>query len=890
MSDAATYPLVLDLAGRRAVVVGGGPVAARRARRPGRGRCRRACSSRPWVCEDLRDLVEAGRRHLAGRATTPAATSTAPGWCTPRPATRRTDDLVAAHAEGARVWCVRADDASLSAAWTPAVARAGDVTVAVTAGGDPRRATTAARRGRARPGHRRAAAAPPPPGRHRARRPGRRRPGRPRADQRARPAAARRGRRRAGRPAGAARAGRRPRPDGRRRSTSARPPGTTRCRRRRSTGCSSSTRQAGRRVVRLKGGDPFVLGRGGEEALACLAAGVPVEVVPGVTSAIAVPAHAGIPVTHRGRSRQVTIASGHEGLDWASLAAARGHPRAADGGQPAWRWPPPSWWRTARPPTPRSRSSSRASRRRSAPRSAPSRRSPTWPASATCSRRPSSSIGDVVDLHAVLGLRHWADAPPLVAVAHGSRDPAAAAATRSLLAAVRTAAPGPDRARGLPRPRAAPAEPTWRVAAARRPVRRRAAAARRGLPQPGRHPGRPRAGSGRGDAGRRPGAGPAAAAPRWSDGSPRPACRRATRTPRSCSPRPGRPTQSSLDGGARPRRGVARRAAGGPCRPAFASAAEPSVEEAVADLRAARRPAGRRGDLPALPRPVRRQAGRRRRRRDRRAARRRPRGRRRSSSPATTPPPVHCPDRRRPLTAAPAPDRQTPTSRPPVALIAAPLVRATGEWAGCTGRRGWCGRRWPAGRRAQPTSGRRVHSLRSARPPVADSSRRGAPTSEARSSDRRRHHARRRSPATWSGEARRFADLSQRELARRAVGAAEHGRPDRVRRGRGAAMGHGGRPAPRRRLPPAAPSPGRRPVRRRTTRRQLDRADRRYPAHLDVRPVQQFGSWWGDWPYLSTRVQRIWPQAPRQPPGQHLRPDPVAPRRAPPDWLRSRYD
>jgi uroporphyrin-III C-methyltransferase/precorrin-2 dehydrogenase/sirohydrochlorin ferrochelatase len=77
-------------------------------------------------------------------------------------------------------------------------------------------------------------------------------------------------------------------------------------------------------VVRLKGGDPFVLGRGGEEALACIAAGVPVEVVPGVTSAVAVPASAGIPVTHRGRSRQVTIASGHEGLDWASLARLEG--------------------------------------------------------------------------------------------------------------------------------------------------------------------------------------------------------------------------------------------------------------------------------------------------------------------------------------------------------------------------------------------------------------------------------------------------------------------------------------------------------------------------------------------------------------------------------------
>jgi uroporphyrin-III C-methyltransferase/precorrin-2 dehydrogenase/sirohydrochlorin ferrochelatase len=82
--------------------------------------------------------------------------------------------------------------------------------------------------------------------------------------------------------------------------------------------------RAGRRVVRLKGGDPFVLGRGGEEALACVAAGVDVEVVPGVTSAVAVPAAAGIPVTHRGRSRQVTVASGHEGLDWASLAGLDG--------------------------------------------------------------------------------------------------------------------------------------------------------------------------------------------------------------------------------------------------------------------------------------------------------------------------------------------------------------------------------------------------------------------------------------------------------------------------------------------------------------------------------------------------------------------------------------
>ena len=94
--------------------------------------------------------------------------------------------------------------------------------------------------------------------------------------------------------------------------------------------------QAGKTVVRLKGGDPFVFGRGGEEAEALEAAGIAWDVVPGVSSAFAVPALAGIPVTHRGRSTSVTVVTGHAGGD-------------GDPGGPAWTggpWPGRAapWW------------------------------------------------------------------------------------------------------------------------------------------------------------------------------------------------------------------------------------------------------------------------------------------------------------------------------------------------------------------------------------------------------------------------------------------------------------------------------------------------------------------------------------------------------------------
>jgi uroporphyrin-III C-methyltransferase len=86
--------------------------------------------------------------------------------------------------------------------------------------------------------------------------------------------------------------------------------------------------QGGLEVVRLKGGDPFVFGRGGEEALALAEAGVPFEVVPGVSAMSAVPASAGIPVTYRGVSAQVTLVSGHSAsgdeLDYVHLAKTPG--------------------------------------------------------------------------------------------------------------------------------------------------------------------------------------------------------------------------------------------------------------------------------------------------------------------------------------------------------------------------------------------------------------------------------------------------------------------------------------------------------------------------------------------------------------------------------------
>jgi uroporphyrin-III C-methyltransferase / precorrin-2 dehydrogenase / sirohydrochlorin ferrochelatase len=311
------HPLWIDLADRLVVVVGGGPVAARRATRLVQDGARVLVVA-PAVCEDLADLVDDGRVTWVAREY---RTGDLEGAWLVHTATgeRAVDDAVAADAERLRAWCVRADDASLSAAWTPAVARSGDIAVSVTAGRDPRRAaalrsaiallldTGALPVRRVRPGVGHVTlvgGGPGDPGLITTR--GRR--ALAEADvvvvDRLAPRAL----------------------------LSELDPAVEIIEAGKSPHAHTLTQtqinhvlveraQAGRRVVRLKGGDPFVLGRGGEELAACLEAGVPVEVVPGVTSAIAVPGAAGIPVTHRGVSRQVTILSAHDAdPDWPTLA------------------------------------------------------------------------------------------------------------------------------------------------------------------------------------------------------------------------------------------------------------------------------------------------------------------------------------------------------------------------------------------------------------------------------------------------------------------------------------------------------------------------------------------------------------------------------------------
>jgi uroporphyrin-III C-methyltransferase / precorrin-2 dehydrogenase / sirohydrochlorin ferrochelatase len=322
---AAPYLLALRLGGRRVLVVGGGAVATRRV--PGlldAGADVLLVS--PEVSPSLHDLALAGRVRWQPRAYQPGDCAAA--WlvcaCTDDPAVNA---AVAAEAEQARIWSVRADDRAASAAWTPASGQAGDVRFGVVSG-DPLRSAgirdqvlAGLQAGRLsarqhRPGGGRVALVGGGPGD----------PGL--ITVRGRELLAEADVVLADRLAPRSLLGELG-PDVELIDAAKIPRGRAMAQDQ-INALLIGRAQQGQRVVRLKGGDPFVFGRGAEEVIACLAAGIPVTVVPGVTSAVAVPAAAGIPVTHRGVTQEFRVISAHippgdprSTVDWAELGASQ---------------------------------------------------------------------------------------------------------------------------------------------------------------------------------------------------------------------------------------------------------------------------------------------------------------------------------------------------------------------------------------------------------------------------------------------------------------------------------------------------------------------------------------------------------------------------------------
>lgn len=325
-NDPLPLPLGLQVAGRRVLVVGGGPVALRRV-----GMLLEHDADvlvvAPEVVPSLADLAERGRLRWATRRFT--RTDLDDAWlafaCTNVP---EVNAEVVDTATAQRIWCSRADDATTATAWTPAIGRSGPATVAVHSQRDPRRAAalrdiaTAAVEAELHAGR---AATGRPRGTGRVVLVGGG-PGDPElltrrgfarlaeADvvlvDRLAPLAVLEG---LGHHVEVIDVAKLPR--GRFTPQEA------------INELLVTHALAGRTVVRLKGGDSFVFGRGMEEMHACVAAGIEVEVVPGVTSAVSVPALAGIPVTHRGVSQGFSVVSGHlppghadSTVDWPALA------------------------------------------------------------------------------------------------------------------------------------------------------------------------------------------------------------------------------------------------------------------------------------------------------------------------------------------------------------------------------------------------------------------------------------------------------------------------------------------------------------------------------------------------------------------------------------------
>ncbi|WP_326600063.1 uroporphyrinogen-III C-methyltransferase [Streptomyces sp. NBC_01803] len=327
MPEQPAYPVGLRLTGRRVVVLGGGTVAQRRLP------ALLAAGAdilliAPSVTPSVQAMAETGELRWEPRGYRRG--DIADAWY----ALVATDDpeinaAASTEAEERRVWCVRSDDAEAATAWTPATGRSEGVTVAVLTGRDPRR--SAAVRDAVVEGLRDGTLTAP---RHRLRTPGVALVGGGPGDP---DLITVRGRRLLAEAdvVIADRLG--PRdlldelpphvevidaakiPYGRAMAQDA------------INNALIEHAKAGKSVVRLKGGDPFVFGRGKEEAQALAEAGIPVTVVPGVTSAVSVPAAAGIPVTHRGVAHEFTVVSGHVApddprslVDWKALAALRG--------------------------------------------------------------------------------------------------------------------------------------------------------------------------------------------------------------------------------------------------------------------------------------------------------------------------------------------------------------------------------------------------------------------------------------------------------------------------------------------------------------------------------------------------------------------------------------
>ncbi|HJX42455.1 MAG TPA: uroporphyrinogen-III C-methyltransferase [Geodermatophilus sp.] len=321
----------LRLADRRVVVVGGGSVAHRRVAGLLEARARVTVVS-PEVTPALEALVEPGSLTWVARRYSPGDLDGA--WY----AVAATDDAgvnaaVAEEAERLRVFCARADDRSASSVWTPAVGRQGDLVVGVHGGGDPQRAVgvrDAVVAGLSDGSIRDRAARAPEGGRTGSVVLVGGGPGDPGlVTVRGQQAVAQADVVLADHLAPQSLLASLP-PEVEVIDASKLPRGRSMAQEQ-INALLVEHALAGKRVVRLKGGDPFVFGRGMEELEACVAAGVPVEVVPGVTSAIGVPGLAGIPVTHRGLTHEFVVVSGHVPpghpqslVDWAALGRLRG--------------------------------------------------------------------------------------------------------------------------------------------------------------------------------------------------------------------------------------------------------------------------------------------------------------------------------------------------------------------------------------------------------------------------------------------------------------------------------------------------------------------------------------------------------------------------------------